>query len=191
MKNSKKIMVIALLLALALCLYYVAGTYAKYTTTATANSEIQVAKWSVKVGTEDISAGGSGLNFSNQLTLQPDSSTKVAAGKIAPDTTASGTFTIDTTASEVATKYTIEIGNVLYGESSSTDFAIATVKAGDTEITANSEGKYEGTIALNGAAVDITVTVKWTGTTNDNAKGIEAKTVTIPVTLTVEQDTAA
>lgn len=89
-KSNKKIMVIVLMLLLAICLYYVAGTYAKYTATATANSTLDVAKWAVKIGEVDLASGAK--DFKSELTLV-SSNTKVKTGKIAPGTEASGTFT--------------------------------------------------------------------------------------------------
>lgn len=188
-KNSKKVVVIALLLALTMCLYYVAGTYAKYTSQATANSEIGVAKWAVKLGEVDIASGAT--DFSSELTLEPDSSTTVKAGKIAPGTTASGSFTIDPTGTEVAVKYSVEIGEIAYSgiAANKPNVTITKVMAGTTELTKNAAGKYEGNIALDGAAVEIKLTATWTSTSDaaDTVTGYEAGTLTVPVTVTVEQ----
>lgn len=188
-KNSKKVVVIALLLALTMCLYYVAGTYAKYTSQATANSQIGVAKWAVKLGTVDIANGAT--DFTSQLTLSPDSSTTVKKGKIAPDTTASGSFTIDPDGTEVAVKYSIEIGEITYTGTTGNkpNVTITKVMAGTEALTA-SNGKYEGTIDLDGSAVEITLTATWTSSSDatDTAIGYEAGTLTVPVTVTVEQD---
>lgn len=187
-KNNKKIMVIALLLLLAICLYFVAGTYAKYTATATANSTLSVAKWAVKLGNVDI-AGGS-QDFTSELQLQTSSSS-VKSGKIAPGSEATGSFTIDPNGTEVAMKYSISIGEISYSGTAANkpNVEITGVKAGETALTKNAEGKYTGNIALDGSPVEITVTAKWTDAANDTAAGKEAKTLTVPVTVTVEQNT--
>lgn len=195
MKKStkRKIMVITLALALVLCLYYVSSTYAKYASSATANSTVDVAKWAIKLGTVDITASS---DFTNQLTLSPDASTYVSAGKIAPSTTASGSFIIDPTGAEVAMKYTIEIGTLSYDGNEQPNFVVKSVKAGGEAITATN-GVYTGTISLSevekGTTVEIEVTVEWESTsdTADTAVGLESGTLTVPVTVTVEQYTGA
>lgn len=187
-KNAKKVAVIALLLVLTMCLYYVAGTYAKYTSAATANSTIGVAKWAVKLGEVDIANGAK--DFTSELSLETDASSTVKSGKIAPGTTASGSFTIDPNGTEVAVDYSIEIGAISYsGSATAPNVTITKVMAGTTELTKDASGKYTGSIALDGSPVEIKVTATWTSTSDatDTAVGYEAGTLTVPVTVTVEQ----
>lgn len=194
-KSSKtKILIIAILLILAICLYFISGTYAKYASTATANSTTEVAKWIVKLGTVDITKTN---DFTSELTLVPDAQEYVAEGKIAPATTATGSFTIDPTGAEVAMKYSITIGELSYSGTQTPNFKIKSVKTSNREVTVDGAGAYSGIIELSdvtaGTKIPVEIQVEWESTNNesDTAVGIEAGTLTVPVTVAVEQYTGA
>lgn len=192
MRKSAKIrcITVVLVLILLLSLYFIADTYSKYASSAQGDTQIDIAKWAVKVGGTDIT-----INDSFTLTLEPDKSEYVSAGKIAPTVTASGSFDIDPTGAEVAMQYKINIGSITYAGTlpDGVTFDIASVKAGETTLAKGGDGTYSGILELDqveaGTPVSITVTVRWNSTdnTSDTALGIDAKTLTVPVSVNVEQ----
>lgn len=190
-KNAKiKCVLIVALVIIALSLYFIADTYSKYSSSANGDTQIDIAKWAVKVGGTDITT-----KDSFTLTLEPDKSEYVSAGKIAPTVTASGSFDIDPTGAEVAMQYSINIGEITYAGTLPTGvtFDIASVKAGETTLAKNGNGTYGGILDLDqveaGTPVNITVTVRWNSTNNasDTELGIDAKALTVPVEVSVEQ----
>lgn len=206
-KTNRKMLIIVLLLAILLCLYFVANTYSKYTSTSESNSTVTAAKWSISVNDTDVSSGNT-FDENKLLKLTPIDSTKVATGTIAPTSSVQGTIELDPTGTQVALKYKIKFGTITYsGSKTAPEITISgvTVKVGSsttsTTLTQNIDGDYEGTIALpasNGTTSamtsdqiqNITVTATWkeSDDTTDTAVGIEAGTITVPVTVTVEQD---
>lgn len=196
--TKKKIGVIALILILILCLYFVASTYANYASEISADSTLAVAQWAVTIGGEDATK-----ESSFDLTLSTDNSEFVSENKIAPSTTASGTFEIDPTGSEVAMAYSIDIGDIEYdGTATGITFSIASVTVSYTDssgATATPTDSYttyadcDGVIGLAdveaGVIVNVTITVEWASTDNeiDTNYGIEAGNLTIPIEVTATQ----
>ena len=95
------------LLVIRLALISVSGTYAKYTTGATGSSTTYVAKWNVKVNEIDLSSQKT--TVADLITLVPDSSENVAAGKFAPGHGGHFDVVIDPTGTEVSFKYNLTI----------------------------------------------------------------------------------
>ena len=76
--TTRKIAIITLML-LVVCLYFVAGTYAKYTWKGTATGSVAVAKWQVGLGSEQTAT--------TDVTFAVKDNENVATGKIAPGCT--------------------------------------------------------------------------------------------------------
>ena len=100
-----------LLVAVLMTTGAVSGTFAKYTSQATASDSATVAKWAFKVGTTDIATT---KNFSFDLfttindTNNTADETDVVNEKIAPGTAGSFQFSLQNI-SEVTAKYTITL----------------------------------------------------------------------------------
>lgn len=198
MKKSKiKIISIILILILELCLYFVAGTYSRYTSTAESSTSTRIANWSVKIGNVDLAGGEK--DFSSELVLETTNSAKVKAGTIAPNTSVEGNFTIDPNGTEVAMNYKISLGTIYYKNtvtgatvtSNTPNIRISNVTTNTGTLTTNIDGTYSGQIELEGSPVTVTISAEWVSTDDesDSAIGYFPLNVIIPVTVTVEQDT--
>ncbi len=198
MKKSKiKIISIILILTLELCLYFVAGTYSRYTSTAESSTSTRIANWSVKIGNVDLAGGEK--DFSSELVLETTNSAKVKAGTIAPNTSVEGNFTIDPNGTEVAMNYKISLGTIYYKNtvtgatvtSNTPNIRISNVTTNTGTLTTNIDGTYSGQIELEGSPVTVTISAEWVSTDDesDSAIGYFPLNVIIPVTVTVEQDT--
>ncbi len=198
--TTRKIAIITLML-LVVCLYFVAGTYAKYTWKGTATGNVAVAKWKVGLGTEQTAT--------TNVTFTVKDNANVATGKIAPGCTATGTIDINPAGSEVSVdyKFKIDITKLPQG----INMKVSSVKVGNTTITRGADGYYSGTIELAGKealtvddAETVTIEVYWEddkttlnsvnddgyGQNSDTQEGIKEDTqreITIPVTVLMEQ----
>lgn len=198
--TTRKIAIITLML-LVVCLYFVAGTYAKYTWKGTATGSVAVAKWQVGLGSEQTAT--------TDVTFTVKNNENVAKGKIAPGCTATGTIDINPEGSEVSVDYKFKIDVTKLPQG--IDMKVSSVKVGNTTITRGPDGYYSGTIELAGKealtaddAKTVTIEATWTddGTTldsvNDDGWGQNSDTqegikedaereITIPVTVLMEQ----
>lgn len=198
--TTRKIAIITLML-LVVCLYFVAGTYAKYTWKGTATGSVAVAKWQVGLGSEQTAT--------TDVTFAVKDNENVATGKIAPGCTATGTIDINPEGSEVSVDFKFKIDDTKLPQG--IDMKVSSVKVGDTAITRGGDGYYSGTIELAGKdaltaadAKTVTIEATWTddGTTlgsvnddgygqnSDTQEGIKAdedREITIPVTVLMEQ----
>ena len=192
MKKENKTMkfVSFVLLITVLALILVAGTYAKYTSTASGSDIATVAKWDIKAGKtgEEVSITGSNSTVAFNLfeTINNEdgtAETDVTAEKIAPGT--SGAFELSVkNDSEVNAKYTITF-NV--GESNI-----------PLEFNLNNKGwtsnlSEVGETALNMGESDV-ANVQWrwayerTGKdAEDTALGVTPENVEVTATLVVTQ----
>ena len=96
--------VIAFLIAI------IGGTYARYSSSGTANGAGEIAKWHVTLGGQDISSQAKTIDVN--LTADEESNTNTTSGKLAPGQVLSGIFKVDPTGSEVAVDYLLSIGSV-------------------------------------------------------------------------------
>ena len=119
MKNNKlaKFMAIVLLITLV-AIILVSGTYAKYTSSATGSDSATVAKWSIKLGENDMTKSKTfSVNLFDTVadtkdavytTENPEADTDVKAGKlIAPGTYGKFTLAELTNESEVNAEYSV------------------------------------------------------------------------------------
>lgn len=105
MKSNKRktIIIIVLLLLVGVSIRYVAGTYAKYTSSVNASGTATVAKWAFDTD-----------NASSALTINLTSTvdaTSLTSGKIAPGTSGTFVIAVDNTTSEVGVQYTVSFGS--------------------------------------------------------------------------------
>ena len=197
MKNNKlaKFMALVLLVTL-LAVILVSGTYAKYTTSATGSDSATVAKWSIKLGDEDI-AKSTEKTFAIDLfsTITNTDGTgeknvkKTDGSLIAPGTMGSFTLASLKNESEVNAKYSVtytltnESGVPLEFTTNKDDES--SWKSDFTSINVSNE-------ALAMDATETTATVYWRWAfTKDTARDISDTTLgttTPTVTLTAKID---
>lgn len=184
---------IAVLMLLTVCLYFISGTYARYTSTAAGTAKVDVAKWAVA-----FTDGTDPLTEDFELTFKVAANPNVVSNKIAPATTATATVVVDLDGTEVAVDYDALVDETdlatVFGASAANVEVTTTAKVNGTEDTS-------GTIALIGdtaftdqnGKVEITITLTWDDTntpeTNaaDTTVGMAGGTLTLPVTVTLEQ----
>ena len=97
-----------LALVMFLLVAVIGGTYTRYTSTASGDATIDVAKWAVKINDEDITA----QNTFTVASFKEVPNNYVVDGKIAPNTLLYADFEIDPTGSEVAIDYQFELGTI-------------------------------------------------------------------------------
>lgn len=199
--TTRKIAIITLML-LVVCLYFVAGTYAKYTWKGTATGKVAVAKWQVGLGAEQTATTDVAFTVKDNV--------NVATGKIAPGCTATGTLDINPEGSEVSVDYKFKIDMTKLPEG--LDLKVTSVKVGNRELARGADTWYTDTISLPESGVftaeditTVTIEATWTddGATldspNDDDYGKNTDTqigiiendtdrqITIPVTVRMEQ----
>lgn len=184
-KTKRGILVAIILVAL---IATIGGTYARYSSTGKAQTNIQAAKWQVKIGEDDISTQTKTIT----VPLTVTGTENVATDRIAPAVTATGEIELDLTDTEVAVDVTAD---AIVADITPDSFASKNKITASTEI----EGATNGVISLvNNSAFTstngkkkITVTVQWENddknNVNDTSAGNTAETITIPVEITVKQ----
>ena len=121
MKKAKTLVLMVTLMAVVFGTYFIAGTYAKYTSTSNGTATVSVAKWAFS---QDNAATEVKVNLEDTI----DASTLVA-GKIAPGTKGGFGVNVNSKDTEVAVDFTVSItavGNlpsnlVLYGTRTCTE----------------------------------------------------------------------
>lgn len=201
-KKSVKTMMIVLVL-LAIGLYFVAGTYARYTAAASGTGTVQVAKWAVKIGEKDATQE----NTTFDLSFNKVENENVVDGYIAPGSQLYADFKIDPTGSQVAIDYSFSLGNITASEGTvpTTVKVLKVVPVKDNveqaELSPDTGGKYTGKISLPSKdkaltadeAVTIRVYLEWENknTTEtdkvDTLTGVSAPTLTMTVNATATQ----
>lgn len=198
MKKSTITTVIALLIILTVCLYFISGTYARYADSRSGNAQVSVAKWEVS-----ITDGESPLNNQFKLPFTVQENANVVSGKIAPGTTATATIDLDLTGTEVAVDFEATISeenlSTVFGESAD-DVKVTTAVTGATSggtsgvTTIQLPGDGQAFTQGNGK-IEITITLTWTNNdehnTSDTTVGKAGSTLDIPVTLTLKQHIGA
>ena len=200
-RTVKTMMVVSMLLVVAL--YFVSGTYARYSTEFTGNDSIQVAKWAVK-----LQGDVSGEKTSLDLTFTPKANENVVDNRIAPSVEATSKISLDLEDTEVAVDVILDLDESGLGDLVTSlgidpsDITFTSAMSESNVVTATSGDGKEGSpfyiklpsnkafTAENGK-VDIDLTLKWKNTeahnANDTAAGKQAGTLTIPVKVTVRQ----
>lgn len=202
MKNQKQKTtrnVIVFLILIVCLVAIIGGTYSRYTSTGTANVTTEIAKWSIKLGEDDISTTPATKN----VTLNYVPNNYVKDGTIAPGREATFTIEVDPTNSEVAVDYLLHVDseNITGITNTNSKLAIngAKYKIGNGEeqtATLNSSSDLLITESLadveDGKKVTIIVTIQWDNDNDslngaDTENGATGANITIPVTLTARQ----
>ena len=187
-KKSKKIIVIQIIYCiLGICLIFITKTYSKYTSFSEGEKLFEVANWAVKIQNIDITQK---QEYNIDILLNTDENRYVEKGKVAPGITANGTFTIDTSNSEVAIKYIITPVKIMYNEEEFSDYKIKMIKA-NNKILECENGEYTSLIDLENVneLIEFIIVVEWQSNNDveDTIKGIETGNLKIPITVRVEQ----
>ena len=184
MKGNKKILVVAALLLLIAASF---TTYAIYKSSATGNATISTAAWVVEVNDTDIVAN----NTFTVDSINWGSSTIGKNGKIAPGDKGTVDIEIDASGSEVDVYYEITFGDLKNGNSTITNSKLKATAASGSTLT--------GTIPYGSTMTEtVTLDVVWEavddateGGQNDIDIATAAKSLTLPVTVTVRQNPAS
>ena len=201
-KNERKTRTkraIFVVIALLLVAYLISSTYARYSTEGKANGKVDIAKWAVVMKAND----GTTLNSTTQdITFTVQSNDNVVPNKIAPAVTAVATIELDLTGTEVAVDFTATVGemtnNLPSGVTLPSRVTLTSAVDGGTPGTAQVIPLVDNSAftAKNGKKT-VTLTLTWENSdtdaakTEDTAVGVAGGTLTIPVTLTVQQHIGA
>ena len=184
---------IFVVIALLLVAYLISSTYARYSTEGKADGKVDIAKWAVVMKADD----GTTLNSTTQdITFTVQSNTEVVPQKIAPAVTAVAEIELDLTGTEVSVDFTPTIGAYTPSTLPSADkITLSSAVEGGTVGSSN----YIPLVGNSAFTSDngkkkVTLTLTWTNddenNADDTATGMladESRTITIPVTLTVQQ----
>ena len=187
-KKTKKIIFIQIMYCIfVICLIFITKTYSKYTNFSEGERIFETANWKVKIEDTDITR----QKESNiDILLNTDYNKYVTNGKVAPGITANGTFTLDTSGSEVKIKYIITPGKIMYNEEEFSDFKIKMIKA-NNKILECKNGEYTDVIELENIneLIEFVIVVEWQSNNDeeDTIKGIETGDLSIPINIRVEQ----
>ena len=187
-QKSKKIIFIQIMYCIfVMCLIFITKTYSKYTNFSEGERIFETANWKVKIENIDITKQ---KECNIDIVLNTDDNKYVTNGKIAPGITANGTFTLDTSGSEVTIKYIITPGKIMYNEEEFLDFKIKMIKA-NNKILECENGEYTDIIELENIneLIKFTIVVEWQSNDDeeDTIKGIETGDLSIPINVRVEQ----
>ena len=186
----------------------IAGTYARYTSTGTANVKAQIAKWHVELNGTDITTTSEDVD----VPLTYASNDYVKDGKIAPGRSASFTVELDPTGSQVAIDYAFNVDSAAIARALEANSTSAISVTGATYVVGEGTAQ-EATISNNtvtvsegltdveaGKKVTVTVNLSWdnaddANNASDTAEGVASyntnlstgKVITIPVTVTASQ----
>lgn len=200
MKNNKTVKFMALVLFVTiLAIILVSGTYAKYTTSATGSDTATVAKWSIKLGDEDIAKSTEktfAIDLFSTITNTDGSEEKnvkkTDGSLIAPGTMGSFTLLSLKNESEVNAKYSVtytllnESGVPLEFTTNKDDES--SWKSDITAVNVSNEA-----LAMDATATTATVYWRWAFTkdtardTSDTTLGTTTPTVTLTAKIDVEQ----
>ena len=187
---------ILLVVILLLVVYLISSTYARYSTVGEAEGKVDIAKWAVvikgKNGTNDVTLDST----TRDITFTVQSNTDVVPGKIAPAVTAVSEVELDLTGTEVAVDFTPTIGAYTPDNLPSADKITLTsaVEGGTVGSTNYIPLVNNSAFTPSNGKKKVTLTLTWanddTNNADDTATGMLAdgsRTITIPVTLTVQQ----
>lgn len=187
-QKSKKIIFIQIMYCIfVICLIFITKTYSKYTNFSEGERIFETANWKVKIENIDITKQ---KECNIDILLNTDDNKYITEGKVAPGITANGTFTLDTSRSEVTIKYIITPGKIMYNEEEFLDFKIKMIKA-NNKILECENGEYTDIIELENIneLIEFTIVVEWQSNDDeeDTIKGIETGDLSIPINVRVEQ----
>ena len=160
MKIKKKIIFFVALMSLFYCITFMQDTYAKYVSTASATTDLTIARWNILINSQDILQNS---NFTDTITPQFAGTANIRSGVIAP--TAEGYFEIVLNGQDTDVSFTYTISLEENDDNTVTDLEITKYEIDNVEY--NYEGDdITGNILFNAANKTrrIKFYVKW----NDN-----------------------
>ena len=188
MKKKTIVSVMAVAMLFAVSLFFIGGTYARYTGDFTGETEADIAKWAIKVGDQETTTLTPSFTYvENQY---------VAKNKLAPNRSMTADIEIDLTGTEVAVDILAEINTSSLADKIGSSKITATATIDGEDITSK-EGKLielvddKAFTAENGKKT-VKVTITWdnqedTENDSDTKIGKEVENLTIPVKVTVQQ----
>ncbi len=129
--NSKRIKLLLACISLLLLVDQIQDTYAKYISSADANSNFTIAKWAFTVNNQDVIANN---NFSNTIVPVFDENPNIKSGVIAP--TSTGYFDITIDSSNVGVSFDEEISIMPSENNTVSDLVFVGYKKNDGELIA-------------------------------------------------------
>ena len=186
-KRTKR--AIFIVIALLLVVYLISGTYARYSQEGKANAKIDIAKWAVSMKSGDKTLSSTSQN----ITFKVKNNANVVPGKIAPAVTAEAEVELDLTGTEVAVDFTATVGELSPTNlPSSSKIKLTSAVDGGTAGTAQKIPLVgNSAFTSENGKKKVTLTLTWENDNNNNANdtatGTTGGTLTIPVTLTVQQ----
>lgn len=154
--NNIKFVSLFVLIVLIAFLYLGVTTYSKYRKQVAASGEATVARWLIKVNTEDIK-GKTALT--NNITPTWDANAYVKDNLIAPGSTGYFEITIDATNVDVDFNYEIE--NLNDTTAALPDLIITSYQINGGTLTNTTGNKITGEITKNTASTVIKAYIKW------------------------------
>ena len=189
-RTKRAILVVILLL---LVVYLLSSTYARYSTEGKASGKVDIAKWAVVIKADD----GTKLDSTTKdITFTVQSNPDVVPGKIAPAVTAKAEIELDLTGTEVSVDFTPTIGAYTPSTLPSADKITLTSAVEGGTVGSSNYIPLVGNSAFTASngKKKVTLTLTWANddenNADDTATGMLAdgsRTITIPVTLTVQQ----
>ena len=155
-KNDIKFISIFIIIVLLAFLYLGVNTYSKYRKQVAAKGEATVARWLIKVNTEDIKGK---TELTNNITPVWDANSYVKDELIAPGSTGYFEITIDATNVDVDFNYEIE--NLNDSSAALPDLIITSYQVNGGENTTTTGNKITGEITKNTASTVIKAYIKW------------------------------
>lgn len=142
MTFKRKIAIFVALLSLFYSVTLIQTTYAKYVSSAEANSNINIARWSITVNNQDVIQNS---NFTNSLSPVFNNNQYIKENVIAPTSEGYFDIIIDGTNSDVSFKYTVTINPI--SNRTIKDLKIVKYTIDDVDYTYNNN--ITGTINYN------------------------------------------
>lgn len=106
MKINRRVKIFIALLSLLYLITLVQDTYAKYTSSANANTNITISRWNILVNDQDIKNNS---NFTNTIKPTFEENENIASGVIAPTSKGYFDIIIDGTKTDVSFQYNINL----------------------------------------------------------------------------------
>lgn len=172
MKFKRKMLFFVALISLFYCVTFMQDTYGKYLTSAEANAELTIARWSILVNNQDIVNNS---NFSEVVVPTFTGTSNINSNVIAPTSTGTFDLLINANDTDVSFTYTIDLDT--------TDCAVTDLEITGYTLNGNYY-TYDGSSISNdilltdtNKTVTITFNVEWkdgTGETMNNAADTQA-----------------
>ena len=106
MKFKRKLLFFVALISLFYCVTFMQDTYGKYLTSAEANAELTIARWSILVNNQDIVNNS---NFSEVVVPTFTGTSNINSNVIAPTSTGTFDLLINANDTDVSFTYTIDL----------------------------------------------------------------------------------